>query len=81
VAAQRLPTAPVPARVIAGRGDLDPAAAIGRQRQDHRVAPDPLDLPGSADPDPPGRPVDGHQLVADSNGALVQISTSRTQRP
>jgi len=45
-----------PPTVIGGRGHLDPRTAIGRQRQDHRVAPDPLDLTRLGCPHLPGQP-------------------------
>ena len=59
-----------PSTVIPCRGDLDPRAAVGRQRHDHRVAPDPLDLTRLGRPRLSCKAVDGHQLVAEQHRLL-----------
>jgi hypothetical protein len=49
--------------VDAGGGDLDPTAALGGQRHDHRVIPDPLDRARLGRTGVSGQPVDAVMLA------------------
>ena len=70
VAAQGRQRPERPPTVISCRGDLDPRAAIGGQRHDHGIAPDPLDLTRLGRARLPGKPVHRHHLVAEQRWRL-----------
>ena len=70
-----------PSTVIPCRSDLDPRAAVGRQRHDHRVAPDPLDLTRLGRPRLSCKAVDGHQLVPEQHRRLGPDEHIADQRP